>query len=202
MSRLSERVYREVEPVTYADAQYGYPLRTFIEAWVKPVDGLYDVVADDPDLDIIGYGKVMDPQTAPGEWLPWLAQFTGTRLVQGETTQEHRNRIDGMEGIRRGSAKAMRSAATRTLTGTNPYVIFNERYQGSAYRLAIRTLASQTPNAAVVLADLLRQKPAGIVLSYSTITGITYDIVAAGLANYTALKNEYISYERMLIDMP
>jgi len=48
----------------------------------------------------------------------------------------------------------------------------DERYTGSAYKLRIRTLASETPESgAAVQAAILTQKPIGIVLTYEAITG-------------------------------
>jgi hypothetical protein len=200
-NNIARRVWAEVEPTTYKDEELGNPLLRFIEAWTKPLIPLDDIVRDDVEAGIAGYGKVMDPLTAPDSWLPWLARLTGTRLMEGEDVTHQRNRINGMEGLRRGSAQAMRSAATHSLTG-NKYVIFNERYQGSAYKLAIRTLASETPDPAAVLRDLMFQKPAGIILDYATVTGVTYNTILAARTSYTNVVNTYATYGQMLINLP
>lgn len=198
---IARRMWAEIEPVTYADEELGNPLLRFVQAWTHGLAAIDAVVRDNVETGVPGYGSVMDPRTAPAAWLPWLAQFVGTRLSPSDSPTEQRHRIENVEGLRRGSAQTIRSAAERTLTGSK-YLVINERHLGSAYRLAIRTLASETPDPDTVRRDLMAQKPAGIVLNYQAISTITYGDIAATKSSYAEVKSSYSSYKRMLTDIP
>lgn len=199
---IAERIYAEIEPVTYGDGDgNNWALLRFIHAWTQPMMILEEVVRDTDDGP--GWSAIMDPDRAPAFFLQWLSQLIGSRPVAGETEAQARLRIAGMSGLRRGSAQAMRAAAERTLTGTK-YLIFNERYQGSAYRLAIRTLTSETPDPAQVEADLRAQKPAGIILDYAAVTGNSYDTILAAYNTYAAVlaETDYPTYAHMVTNLP
>jgi len=102
----------------------------------------------------------------------------------------------------------MRAAAQATLTG-NKTVIINERDGDSAtqpidyaYYLTVETYQGQTPDPAMTQRALLSQKPAGIVLTYVTIAGQTYDQVRTRFATYAALLAAYPTYADVWRDTP
>jgi hypothetical protein len=69
----------------------------------------------------------------------------------------------------------------------------------SPYDLQIVTQVSQTPNPTAVQNAILTQKPAGIVLHYSTINGQDYITLKANYATYTAANTRYSNYSDMLL---
>lgn len=118
---------------------------------------------------IPGWAILFDPDECPEEWLPWTAQLVGVRVIEGESTAEFRSRIKDRPRWRRGTVAALTSEIQTTLTGAKT-VYINER-SGGAYRLSVATIDTETPDPDATLAAILRQKPAGIVLEYSTVPG-------------------------------
>lgn len=204
LNPVAERIYEEIRPIAYNDAVYDYFLAHMVEAWTRPFLIVEEIVRDTDDGP--GWSSIMHPDTAPAMFLDWLSVVLGSIPRPGETEEQARQRLRGMEHLRRGSAAAMRSAATRYLdTGdpdVEPYVIFNERVGGNAWQLAVRTLASQTPDEDQVRAALMEQKPIGIVLTYEAVTDPDYDTVEAAYDDYAEVLASYPTYGHMVVDLP
>lgn len=196
---IAERIYEEIAPVTLGDEENDWLLLHFIHAWTNSMMMIEDIARDTDEGP--GWSKVMHPDTAPALFLNWLSMFVGSRPWQGETEEQARIRIKGMSGLRRGSAQAMRAIAQRWLMGEK-HVIFNERAAGSAYRLMIRTLQSETEDAYRIGVDLQEQKPAGIVMSYLQIEGITWDTVLAAWDTWDEVQSNYATWGHVMTDMP
>lgn len=195
---IAARIRAEIDPyVRNWPEDNRTQLLRFIEAWTQPLMIVEQYVRDNGDRP--GYADVMHPDTAPVEWLPWLAMMIGLRLRQGLATVDQRTQIRGMEGLRRGSVAAAKSRVSITLTGTKT-VFFLERY-GSAWRTAITTLAAETPSSSDTLRAAAEQKPIGIVLTSSIIPGgIQYDTLTYTHVNYDQVKNLYANYNEVLAD--
>lgn len=198
LNAVAARIYEELTPIAYGDADNEYALAQFVEAWTRPMI-LIDQIIRDTDAGP-GWSTVLDPQTAPDLFLSWLAQFVGVRSVVGEANMSLRNRIESMDGLRRGGPDSMRAAIQRTLTGTQT-VIFNER-QGGAWKLGIATFAVETPNSNDTLAAILAQKPAGITLTYITSTGPTYALVIVTYDTYQDVKDSFATYNGLKNNLP
>lgn len=204
VNEVAEKVYDEIRPAAYADEENDWILRHVINGWTLAMYEIWLIVRDNGNTP--GWSIVMSPETAPVQFLNWLSVLLGSKPIVNETVEQARIRLGGMSGLRRGSLQALRSVAVRSLNSgdpdVEPYVIFNERQGGNAYRLAIRTLSSQTPNEAQVASDLLTQKPGGIVMTYDAFDDITYDTVNAAYDTYQDLLDNYSSYGQMLVDLP
>lgn len=189
---LGERLYREVAPLAQDDEAHGWALRRFCHALMLTVSELAPLAEVD-EKDVPGWGALFAPDTAPAEWLPWLAQFVGVQIPPALDVATQRERIKGTDGFKRGTPAALRAAAAQFLTGTKT-VYLTERH-GSAYRLTVATLADETPDSAAVLAALMEQKPAGLVLSHYVIGGgADYASLAASQADYAAVASKFASY--------
>lgn len=138
---LAQDVYNDLAPIAYDDANQGYALLVFLDAWLSPLQPLYDVIKDTDTA--IGYASVMHPDTAPLAWLDWLGQFLGRSPRTGESEAQKRASIKAGDRLKRGGAALAKSLVQAQLTGTK-YMIFNER-AGSAWRTHVRTLASESP---------------------------------------------------------
>ena len=194
VSAAAEELFAACPAWARADGEStGWAFLHFCEAICRKFQTLEDVIRD-TDLGP-GWSHVLDVDRAPAAWLPWLSQFVGVRLIPGETEAQNRDRIKRRDGLKRGTVNAMRAAVEDTLTGTK-HVILNER-NGSAYRLSVRTLGTETPDPTKTLAAALSQKPAGIVLDYGTYTGPTYDVVRANFDTYQQVKDYYVDYQDM-----
>jgi hypothetical protein len=195
---IAERIYEEIAPVTVFDEENDWALLHFIHAWTNAMMAVEEVARDTDEGP--GWSSVLDPDRAPAMFLDFLSALVGSRGYKGEPDDHKRIRINGMTGLRRGSSQAMRAAAIRYLTGSK-YLVFHER-AGSAWRLHIRTLDSETPDEAQVLSELQSQKPAGIVMTYDAVPGPTWDLLAAAYDSWDAVAADYPTWDHVAVDLP
>jgi hypothetical protein len=122
---------------------------------------------------------MFDPNNCPVEALAWLGQFVGVPLENRSVLEadapyyaRQRSRIAAHIGFSRGTPAAMRAVLAPLLTG-NQTVFFKER-DGDPYTLTVVTRTSETPDAVAARRALLTQKPAGIILNYTTANTRTF----------------------------
>lgn len=196
---VAQRIYEEVAPLAYDDEENGYVLLRFIEAWTSSMHEVDSLVRDHEGAQ--GWSTVMNVETAPDKFLAFIAQFVGVHFRGGETGGDKRDLIRSLVNMQRGSAAASRAFVQQSLTGTK-YMIFNERSGGSAYRYSIRTRTSETPDQDKVLRGLKEQKPAGLILDYSTVGDLTYDTIAAAYDSYTESYADRATYLEWATELP
>lgn len=122
----------------------------------------------------IPWSKITDPELANSPaMLLWLAQLAGVKVPVGLGSEDMRTFIEAAESRRRGTISYMVEVAQRLLTGTK--TVYTHERVSSAYTLSIATKASETPDSTAVLNALLANKPAGIVMTYVTTTGVIWD---------------------------
>lgn len=156
----------------------GWALLNLCAALVSsPLDQIHGYVTDTDELP--GWGIVLDPTDAPEEVLDWLAQFVGSVILPSMDVAAKRAAILLPRGFRRGTPSALTQAVQATLSGSQT-VLVDERYTGDAWRLRVRTLASETADPAATENAVLSQKPIGILLTYLAITTWDWgDLIAA-----------------------
>jgi hypothetical protein len=155
-----------------------------------------DIVYDDPDTGAPGWSSVMDLTRAPSEWLPWLAQLAGKRVNPSLDDDAQRARIVSTDGLDRGKLKAIAGAAAQSLD--EPKTVFVVERHGGAYRLTVSTMTAQTPDPDRTRRDILEQKPGGLVLNTSSITGDDYLSLRDTHQSYQALLDVYTDYDGIL----
>lgn len=173
----AEALYEQLAPLAYADEENDWALLLLCEAigrLFQPVEDLVRDQGDDP-----GWSQLVDIDRCPDAFLPWLAQLVGVQIDVGTSADVQRERIRSTDGFRRGTLAAFKAAPLPHLTGSRR--VFVEERAGSAYRILVTTRADETPDPAAVESALLEQKPAGIVLDYSTVSGEVWDEVTGGL---------------------
>lgn len=132
-----------------------------------------------------------DPDLADPSWLPWLAQMLGATLDPASGLQERRDTLrDATSGFRGGTRKAIADAARSALTGSR-YVqvqpgMRGDGTVGTIWDLTLRTRASETPDAALVLPTVIRKgaKPAGVALYHATF-GTPWDKIESTMSTWT-----------------
>lgn len=191
---FAAELYEALAPLAWADAANGWALAGFVAAVAEPFAQV-DQLARDAPPDA-GWTILVDPDRVPAEGLPWLAQLVGAVDDAALPEAERRARIRRLDGTKRGTPDAMRAAVQPLLTG-NRTVILRERAGGDPYALSVVTWTSETPDQPAVLRALLRQKPAGIVLTYSAEDQWDYTALAAAQATYTALAGAYATYDAL-----
>jgi len=191
---FAERLYAMLSPLAAADEDTGWSLLTYVNALGVMYQLIEDWVRDSEDGP--GWSLLLDVNRCPPEALPWLAQFIGVRLVSGQTDAQDRQRILSTDGFQRGTRAAMIGAAQATLTGAKT-VLFRERSGNPAqspeyaYILDVSTYTSQTPNPTLTLNALLGQKPAGIILNYTTTPGQTWQQLKDSGQTWAQVKAAY-----------
>jgi hypothetical protein len=166
----------------------------FIEAITAPIEPVYGVIGEEDQT--FGWSVALDPDSCPVWALPWLAQFEGVTLTEDMNEAQRRAAIKAREGSARGRPETIRSRVERTLT-ISRRVVLRERYDGSAYLLQVRTLASETPDENLTRAAILSQKPAGIVLDYESVIDGTYGQLLTDYATYGDVPE--VSYTELLL---
>lgn len=196
---IGARLRERTQPMAPDDAVHGYGHAYLCEGIGRMLEQLAEVF--DPEGDAPPLAPILDVDLCPDWALPWLAQWVGVQLPVGITADQARLLIREVSGFKRGTPAALRAAAAYYLTGTRR-VYFNERLADNAYRLGVITLASETPDPAQVLAAIMAQKPAGIVLSYSAIAGQTYRAVLTEVDSYRELRSTWTSYRDLRDHLP
>lgn len=200
VGEVAEELYTYLGPLTVGDEDLDWPLLRFCDAITGALFEQIHGYAADTD-DEAGWVIVLDPENAPAEVLPWLAQFVGVDLEPSLTVAEQRLKIALPEGFRRGSLPALRAAIERTLSGART-ILIDERYTGSAYQLRVRTMASQTPDPNATEAAILTQKPVGVVLTYAAITAGDWDDLVSNYATWDDVVGAFDTWDEVVASPP
>jgi hypothetical protein len=167
MSHLGTAAYAQLAPLAALDAENGYVLRNLIMALNGPIEDVAEWISEDdgtPD-GTPGYSRLLDLDRAPAVTLPWLGQMKGIRVTPGLSEAEQREEIDRAEGFHRGTIPSMERAAARHLTGTKTVYVL-DRVNDDPYQTVIITRTAETPDPALTLADIMRDKKAGELLTH------------------------------------
>lgn len=159
MNESAERALRRVEPIHIGDQTLEY----IVEAL-----NLHNVEIDQvvPDTDThITWARILDPYTCPTWALGWLAQHVGVRLLPSDTEQQARDRISAAAGLRRTTDQAMKDEVALTLTGTKTVQVLN-RVGNDSWAQTVKVKTSECPDPTASLAAALRQKRAGVILTF------------------------------------
>lgn len=197
-------VYEKIEPATHDDEASNFALAHYVAAisrMFQEVDSLVAEVNGRPP-----WGALFDIATLPAKGLGWLGQFVGVSPQSGLSDADQRTRILSTAGFWRGTPASLRAAAQAYLTGGKT-VIFRERDAAAcptqpAYGLTVITYTAETPDAAKVLAALLAQKPAGIVLNYQVHDGQDYQSLLTNHPLYSNVFADYATYQGIVNDVP
>lgn len=192
---VAEALYARMAPVADQDEALGWPLLNYIgavcDSYLQDID---DLSSDKPTY--IGWGGILNPDTAPTYALGWLAQLVGVRLNPSLSTAQNIALIKTPIGFQRGSPAAIKAAVLPYLTGTKT-VSLVERYTADAYKVLVSTLTGEVPDTAAMQAAALAQKPAGILMTFTAQLGQTYLQLRTAKATYTIAKAAYVDYTAM-----
>jgi len=180
-------------------------LTTYINSLAQMFEEVEDLARDAAN-GAVGWSSIVDLDRIPNKGLPYIAQFLGTGTVQGLTDDDQRARIRAETNLLRGTVSQMTLAAQLHLTGSKT-VVFRERDPAAcatepAYGLTIITYTSETPDPSQTLADIIAQKPAGLVLRYVTATGQDYQSLFVNNTTYQVVFTKYTTYQGVVEDKP
>lgn len=147
-------------------------LPIYLTGLANPFQLVEDYGSDDVDSlgqRIPGWSIIVDVDRVPDEAVPWLAQCAGVRVTTGLSVADQRLQLSGLSSWKRGTVAALQAAPAPYLTGGKT-VIIKER-DTSPYHFEVITYASETPDDVAVLAALLTQKPASLIMVYTVFSG-------------------------------
>jgi hypothetical protein len=180
---FADQLVRRFEPWLTPD------LETYLRAVASMFDEsvLYAMDYDDPDTGefYAGWEILFDPDRAPANALPYLAQYRGERLPSILSEAQAREWIKDAPNQERGTTRSVFEAAQRKLTGDR-LVSLLERPAGVVDAVQVVTYAAQTPDPAGTQADILSVLPADVLLTYVVSNGAVWSDVKT--ANWTTTK--------------
>lgn len=193
-------IYRSLEPLAFDDPAQNYALLTLAAAhgaMLQPVDDLVSDTDDGP-----GWSSILDIDRCPTAALPWLAQFVGVQLTQGDDDATQRQMIRDQPNAARGTPGAIAAAAQSLLTGDRN--VFMIERASSAYTLTVITYASETPDPDAVEALLLSPlvKPAGVKLTYQCVDGQTWAQLIVNYPTWADVISAYGTWQDVINDTP
>lgn len=162
MGSVGAELYAANEPAAYAETLNDYALGALCAA----IGAMWQQVADlSEDRDgRPGWAALVDVETAPVSALPWLALIPGVKLVVGATEAVQRDQVRLASGQAVGRPASMIAEVQATLTGSKTVRLLERT--SSAWTITVLTRVAETPDPAATLAALMRQKPAGVVLTH------------------------------------
>ena len=184
----------ELDPMSYDDPLYGYPLMTFMGAVGTGGDEVNDLVRE---TDIRpGWGLMFDVDNVPSKWLPWLGQFSGTSIDPALNDNAARAIVAARAGFTRGRPSTITNIAKGYLTGTQ-YVLLEERYNGDPYTYSVIVQTDQVTDAAQLNAALTAAKPAGLNFNLYIVDVLVYSELQAISGTYAGVLTHYPTYRDM-----
>ena len=193
-------LYADVAPLAWEDPGNGYALRTLTEALGDMFDEVRSLVRTD-SAGNPGWTIVLDVDRCPTAFLPWLGQFVGVQVDPSLTDPQQRAQIRAETGMARGSVPAMVAAAQKYLTGSRTVQVI-ERVSGDAYALDVFTFTSETPDSTIVQAALTAAKPAGLNLTYTTVTGMVWAELEASYSTWSSVVSTFPTWQDVINNTP
>lgn len=199
LDSYAQMVYNKLRPATGDDARNNYALAKYIEASCLGGQDVDTLVAESANMP--PWSRALDIDLVPAAGIPWLAQMAGVTIDTTQSESAQRTQAKTQGGFRRGRPASIAAAAQATLTGSKTVTI-RERVNGDAYALTVITRTAETPDSAKTLAAILKEKPAGLVLTYSVLTGTDYAGLLSEYATYAIVFSTFTTYGGVLSDVP
>lgn len=180
-SKLWEVLYEALGFHQDTDEATGFQLRQLCEVLMTPLQRVYDLVRE-REGRATG-GTMLDPDNAPAEGLPYLAQYVGAKLLPNMDEQQRRDEIKRPSTWRRGETETIELVVKRELTGT-AWIRIKPRTPGPG-QIYIRVLAEQCPSPDRLEQTLLDEAiPSWCVVDFEAIVGVKYVDLDAGWETY------------------
>lgn len=198
VSQFAEELYEAVAPLAVDEEANDWPLLHLCAAFAAMLDDPFEWTRLGPN-DELPWTTLLDIDRVPPEAIRWLGQFVGVRVPVGFSDEAARERVRSTDGFQRGSLDAIIGAAKRTLDGSKTVTLF-ERYDpddaavDSPYHLTVVTYTAETPDPDAVVAALLEQKPAGIILHHIVLDGQTWQSIVDNGETWQNLIDNYTDW--------
>lgn len=187
---LEANAYQRLGPcLTRHDHNGGWPIASILQPAISTIEPAAAPL-------IHGWRAILNPETCPPTWLPWLGQAVGTTIRPGTPEDLARAQIHDPPDWTAGTPAALINAIKPHLTGTRR-VRLEEHADDNPWKVRIYTYEAETPNPAAVVDAAKAAVEAGINVTHTVETGWTWnDLAASGLTwndvkklTYRQLKN-------------
>lgn len=196
---VGDRLYEALLPVAEPyDAVRGYPLRTYasgIGSMFQPIENLVR------DLD-----QLVDPDSMPVSWLPWLGQFVGQSLSPpgpAERSDDYRNRVTPLikdpPHRRRGTLTAIVEEVQSFLNPPRT-VYVTERQGGNARIGALGVIAAEYKSGttlAKIQARVNAIKPAGRLITVSEVSGLNWQSLRDTHTDWNDVRSTFVDWNEV-----
>lgn len=190
----TEEFYASLGHLTDGDAERDWPLLRYLNAPGSQLQVIDDLGRDDA-YGRPGWSVLLDINRAPSSAYGYIAQYVGVKTIVGLSDADQKLRITTVAGQRRGSPASIIAAPAPWLTGTKRVDLFER--EGGAYKFRVRTFSTETTDAVAVLAALVAQKPAGLVMTYEVPHGMTYAELDAHFTTYANMAASGLTYDQL-----
>lgn len=185
LDTVADDYYRRLGPLTIPDPDNGFALMALADALTKPLSLVYQLSQATDEHE--PWEIALDPDTAPEEILPWLAQPAGVSLQPSDTIEQQRARIKAASGMFAGSDQSIRDEVSLHSTSRDPARV--KVLHPAQWQITVVVRTADTPDPAASERAALCQIPAGSLLTFvvsdypiwNETTG-TWDEVAAGVS--------------------
>lgn len=173
VTAATEEMYASLGHLTAQDEEYGWPLLLFCDALARQLQDVDDL-ARDRDDGSPGWSAVMNADTAPADWIDWLAQFVGVAPNPAVSLAQKRVEAKAAVGWQRGTPAAMKAVVGRALAGGKQVTLIERN--PTPYSLIVQVFEPDVPggDTEAVRRAALTQKPAGLILDFQVLPGATY----------------------------
>lgn len=200
---IGNELYASMGPLVEMWGDPGAHLQVYCRALGRMVQPVDDISKDDVDGQP-GWSQAIDSQRAKDEWLFWLGQWVGYLVpakasteLQATWSARERLRLTTRSAHRRGTISILREVIQEHLNAPKD-VIIQER-SSSPHQINVYIYNSQiATSAAAVTAAAFSQKAAGLVLTFTILTGNNYTLLQASNATYTIMTGKHANYNSVL----
>lgn len=195
------RAYTDLpEGIRWLDEQQtpAKPLQRYVDSHGIDADEVARIIQDvvPPEGS---RSQLVDPQTAPARWLPWMAQLVGVKLMGTTESAQRAQVVNAAGGWRSGTMTGLIDAARAYFGSSEPSIFSVRQDPENPWLITIMTKAPETPDPQALLTGVerARAKPAGVKLfweSYAAWWGVLEDKTPTwnhleALGNWTAIEN-------------
>lgn len=156
----------------------------------------------DPDTSVSGTCELTNPAAAPRAYLGWLGWLLGIDTSVLPAAEVRSALAEAASVQRRGSARAIRSAVQRTLTGGRSCRVHYNLSGTEPYLITVVTVSAQTPDHSATLLAAVSEKPAGIDLVLEVVTGSTWDELALAYPTWDDVAEAFPTWDDVAAWIP
>ena len=156
----------------------------------------------DPDTSVTGTCELVNAAAVPRAYLAWLGWLVGvdTSVIPDADVRDAVGNAAASQ--RRGSSAAIIDAVQRTLTGSRYVRVYSNGSGVDPYLITVLTLVAETPDTVASLAAAWTEKPAGVDLELTAVTGPTWADATSTYSDWDAVTTAKSTWNDLIAAIP